>query len=73
MKRKDSPEAKKKTDLDRPVSVKQLAEHMGVTPRFIRNDIAAGRLKARHFSSRMIRLMPEDVREWIDNAATIAE
>jgi excisionase family DNA binding protein len=73
MKRKDSPEAKKKTELDRPVSVEWLAEYMGCTPRFLRNEIRDGHLKARRLSARMFRLLPSDVKEWLDRSSTISE
>jgi hypothetical protein len=56
--------------LSRPRSVEALAEYLDTTPHFVRKEIQAGRLKARRFSSRMIRLMPGDVQQWLDAAST---
>jgi hypothetical protein len=58
---------------NRPCSVESLAAHLDCTPRFIRNEILAGRLKACRLSARMIRVMPTDVQKWLDSASTASE
>jgi hypothetical protein len=66
----DSLEVSSEQFFSRPRSVEALAEHLDCTPRFLRNEILAGRLKARRLSSRLIRLMPGDVQQWLDAAST---
>jgi hypothetical protein len=69
----DSPEVSSEQFFSRPRSVEALAEFLDCTPRFLRNEILAGRLKAHRLSSRMIRLMPADVQKWLDQASTVSE
>jgi hypothetical protein len=57
---------------DRPRSPEDLAVFFGCTPKFIYKEIREGRLRGRKFSDRMIRVMPSDIIEWLNNAATIS-
>ena len=57
--------------LDKPRSIDEVAEFLGCTRRFLASEIAAGRLRARRLSARLIRIMPEDLRHWLDAAATV--
>ena len=54
----------------KPCTVEKLAEYLDATPRFIRNEIAAGRLRARRLSARLIRILPADLQQWLDASAT---
>jgi hypothetical protein len=61
-------------DLDfysRPRSPEDLAKFLGCTARFIRNEVLSGRLKACRLSSRLIRLLPGDIKEWLEKTSTI--
>lgn len=49
----------------KPCTVENLAEYLGATPRFVRNEIAAGRLRARRLSARLIRILPADLQQWL--------
>ena len=56
--------------VSKPCTVDQLAEYLDATPRFVRNEIAAGRLRARRLSARLIRILPADLQQWLDASAT---
>jgi excisionase family DNA binding protein len=56
--------------VSKPCTVDQLAEYLDATPRFVRNEIAAGRLRARRLSARLIRILPSDLQQWLDASAT---
>jgi excisionase family DNA binding protein len=51
-------------------TVDQLAEYLDATLRFVRNENAAGRLRARRLSARLIRIFPSDLQQWLDASAT---
>jgi excisionase family DNA binding protein len=57
--------------ISKPCTVDQLADYLDATPRFVRNEIAAGRLRARRLSARLIRILPADLQQWLDASATI--
>jgi excisionase family DNA binding protein len=52
--------------VSKPCTVDQLAEYLDATTRFVRNEIAAGRLRARRLSARLIRILPSDLQQWLD-------
>jgi excisionase family DNA binding protein len=52
-------------------TVEEIAELIRATPRFVYSEIDAGRLVARKLSSRLIRVMPTDLKRWLDAAATL--
>ena len=56
----------------RPRSVDEIAEWIDCTPKFLRTEIFAGRLRARKLSKRFGRIMPSDLRAWLDQASTTA-
>jgi excisionase family DNA binding protein len=56
--------------VSKPCTVEKLAEYLDATPRFVRNEIAAGRLRARRLSARLIRILPIDLQQWLDASAT---
>jgi hypothetical protein len=55
----------------RPHSVEEVAVYIDATPKFIRHEIAEGRLIARRLSPRLIRILPGDLQRWLDEASTI--
>jgi excisionase family DNA binding protein len=56
---------------DRPRSPEEVATFFGCDEKFIYKEIREGRLQGRKLSGRMIRLMPEDIRAWLDQASTL--
>jgi excisionase family DNA binding protein len=50
-------------------SIQEIAERLNTTELFIRKQIEYGRLKAHKFDNRLIRIMPEDLRDWLERAA----
>jgi len=55
----------------RPRTIDEVAGFLGCTRRFVASEIAAGRLRARRLSARLIRIMPGDLRSWLDQASTL--
>jgi excisionase family DNA binding protein len=55
----------------KPMTVAGLAEWINVSRRFLEGEINAGRLRARKISKRCVRIMPSDVKSWLDQAATL--
>jgi excisionase family DNA binding protein len=55
---------------ERPRSIKEVALYLGATRVHIERQILAGKLRARKFSTRFIRIMPADLREWMDACST---
>jgi hypothetical protein len=53
---------------DRPMSIDQLAEWLGVSRRFVNYQMARGYLRRVAFTRHVVRVLPEDVAEWIANA-----
>jgi excisionase family DNA binding protein len=56
---------------DRPRSPEELAAFLDVTQKFVYEQIKKGRLRARKLSGRMIRIMPSDLKRWLDQASTV--
>jgi excisionase family DNA binding protein len=50
-------------------SIREVAEYMQSTEPFIRSEISRGRLTVRKFGSHFLRILPEDLRAWMDLAA----
>jgi excisionase family DNA binding protein len=48
------------------MTIKQLCEWLGVSRRFVEKEIESGRLRVRRLSRRMIRIMPADLKAWLD-------
>ena len=51
----------------------EVAEWLPCHPDFLRDEVAAGRLKARRLSARCVRILPGDLRAWLEAAATIKQ
>jgi hypothetical protein len=47
-------------------SIQELSQYIGSTEAFIRSEIKSGRLRARTLNTRYIRILPEDIRAWLD-------
>jgi len=58
--------------LSRPHSLEEVAQWLGCTVKFLRKEIGSGHLRARKLGKRFIRIMPSDLKMWLDEAATIA-
>jgi excisionase family DNA binding protein len=56
---------------ERPRSIEEIARYLGSTEKFIRTKIDRGELKARRLSPRLIRVMPGDLRRWLEASATM--
>ena len=56
--------------LSRPRSIAEVAEYMDCTAWFIQQEIALGKLRARKLSPKLVRILPADLREWLDRADT---
>jgi helix-turn-helix protein len=56
--------------LARPRSVREISEYLGVRDVFVWNQIAIGKLVARRLGTKCLRVLPEDIKRWLDNAAT---
>jgi excisionase family DNA binding protein len=52
--------------LSRPSSVAEVAQLLNCNPRFIADEIRAGRLKAKRLSRKLIRIDPNDFQKWYD-------
>jgi hypothetical protein len=57
--------------LDGPLTKRELAEWLKVSPRYIEGEVGRGALRMRRLSSRAVRFLPADVQEWLDGKATI--
>jgi excisionase family DNA binding protein len=53
-----------------PHSVEEVAEYLRVPAYFIYREIIRGKLRGLKFTPKSIRLMPGDIRDWIEQAAT---
>jgi excisionase family DNA binding protein len=54
----------------RPHSIEEVAEYLGSTRDYIGRQIYSGKLRARKLSAKFVRIMPSDLIEWLDAAAT---
>jgi excisionase family DNA binding protein len=51
---------------DRPRSVEEIAKYLRTSRWYVYTEIARGNLKARQFSRKLIRVMPKDLRRWLN-------
>jgi Helix-turn-helix domain len=49
-----------------PMKVAELATWLGVSRRFIECQIAHRKLRVRRLSARCVRILPKDLRDWLD-------
>ena len=54
--------------LSKPRSVQEVAEYLGSTEKFIWNQIWRGHLRVHRFSPKLLRIMPADLKDWIQRA-----
>ena len=50
-------------------SPESVATYLGCSQRFVLDEIRAGRLLGRKLGHNLIRIMPSDLRAWLDRAA----
>jgi excisionase family DNA binding protein len=55
----------------KPQSPDELAQWFGCSRRFIEGEVAAGRLRARKISPRLVRFMPSDIAAWLARSSTM--
>ena len=55
---------------EKPHSILEVAEYLGTTKVWVERQILLGRLRARKLSTRLVRILPEDLREWFERCAT---
>lgn len=71
---KHSPAPEPKTEVQnyptRPLSIAELCQWASVSRRFVELEIERGNLPVRKLSNRLIRILPGDVRVWLDRAST---
>jgi excisionase family DNA binding protein len=53
---------------EKPQSPQELASFLHMSRRFIENEVAGGRLKARRLSRRAVRFFRSDIVEWLEKA-----
>jgi excisionase family DNA binding protein len=51
-------------------SIDELAEYLTATRPFLWDQIAKGKLRAVRLTPKFIRVMPDDLREWLERSAT---
>ena len=56
---------------DRPFTKEQLAEWVGVTPRFIEMEVKRGALRAVILGKRTVRFLPRDINLWLNTRPTM--
>jgi hypothetical protein len=56
--------------LSKPRTKTELCEWLGCCPRFLESEISSGRLRVRKLSVRLVRIMPNDIQAWLDQAAS---
>jgi excisionase family DNA binding protein len=49
-----------------PMKVAELATWLGVSRRFIECQVAHGKLRVRRLSARCVRILPNDLRDWLE-------
>jgi hypothetical protein len=57
--------------LSRPRSINEISDWLNCTPRFLYREATAGRLKVRKLSHCLVRVMPADLKRWLDDGATV--
>jgi hypothetical protein len=61
----------KPIELNRPLTKRELADWLTVSPRYIEGEVSRGALRMRRLSPRAVRFLPADVQEWLDGKATV--
>lgn len=56
--------------LSRSRSLQEIEAWLGVSDAWLRQEIIKGRLVARKFSDKMIRVLPSDMKDWLDRCMT---
>jgi excisionase family DNA binding protein len=57
--------------MDGPLTKRELAEWLKVSPRYIEGEVGRGALRMRRLSPRTVRFLPTDVEEWLNSKATV--
>lgn len=57
----------KLTELDRLMTVEEVAEHLAVAENTVRRWLKAGKLKGVKLNDRSWRVKPEDLKAWLDD------
>jgi hypothetical protein len=50
---------------DRPIKIEQLREWLGCSRRYLNSEMARGNLRRCVLGQNLVRLLPEDVNEWL--------
>jgi excisionase family DNA binding protein len=61
----------KPTLLSKPLTKRELAEWLGVSPRYLEAEVSRGALRMRRLSARPVRFLQGDVEAWLNAKATI--
>jgi excisionase family DNA binding protein len=59
------------SDIPEVSSPNELAQHLGVSRRFIEEQVKAGRLRARKISPRAVRFFRSDVVAWLRTTSSV--
>jgi excisionase family DNA binding protein len=54
----------------KPRSIEEIADYLGATRTFVYREVVRGKLRGLKFTQKLIRVMPGDLRDWIEQAAT---
>jgi excisionase family DNA binding protein len=54
----------------KPRSVEEIAKRLGASQAFVYREVVRGRLRGLKFTPKTIRVLPSDLRQWIEQAAT---
>jgi hypothetical protein len=49
-------------------TIRETAEYMQSTEAWVRSEITRGHLHVRKFGKKFVRILPEDLRAWVDHA-----
>lgn len=55
---------------ERPLTVRQVADQMGISRYAVYDAIRDGKLRALRFSPKLIRILPAEVERWVNGAST---
>ena len=58
---------------EQPRTLEEVAQYFGLSSRFIRQQVYDGHLRALKLSHTVVRIRPEDIREWEERAKTTKE
>ena len=54
----------------KPRSIEEIADYLGATRTFVYREVVRGKLRGLKFTQKLIRVMPGDLRDWIEQVAT---